>query len=200
MVSVSLTDPGIKKSEDFLNNLVQIYNENAASDKNFISETTSKFISNRLKLITLELGEVEQDVESFKKANNLTDIDTEAKLYIEGSSNYNKKVLETEIQLNMISSMMEFMKNSSSSDLLPTNIIPGENDASSLINSYNQFVLDRNRLLKTATKDNPSILKIDEKIASLKSNVSASLKQLQSNLYIQKKDLKVKEGDLNSKI
>jgi tyrosine-protein kinase Etk/Wzc len=53
---------------------------------------------------------VEQDVESFKRTNKLTDVETEAKLYIEGSSDYNKKVLETEIQLNMISSMMEFLK------------------------------------------------------------------------------------------
>lgn len=200
VVSLTLTDPVKKKSEDFLNNLVQIYNEKAASDKNFISETTSKFISNRLKLITQELGEVEQDVESFKKANNLTDIDTEAKLYIEGSSDYNKKVLEAEIQLNMISSMMEYIKKVTNSDLLPTNIISGQNDASGLINSYNQLILGRNRILKTATLENPSVIKIDQQITSLKSNVIESLKQLQANLYIQKRDLKGREGDLNSKI
>jgi tyrosine-protein kinase Etk/Wzc len=51
----------------------------------------------------------------------------------------------------MISSMMEFLKKATNSDLLPTNIIAGENDASGLINSYNQLVLDRNRILKTAT-------------------------------------------------
>ena len=48
VVSLSITDPIIKKAEDFLDQLVQIYNENAAADKNFISETTSKFIANRL--------------------------------------------------------------------------------------------------------------------------------------------------------
>jgi hypothetical protein len=32
----------------------------------------------RLKLITEELNGVEQDVQSFKKSNNLTDIDSEA--------------------------------------------------------------------------------------------------------------------------
>lgn len=200
VVSLSITDPIIKRAEDFLDQLVKIYNENAAADKNFISETTSKFIANRLTLITQELEGVEQDVESFKRTNQLTDVETEAKLYIEGSSDYNKKVLETEIQLNMIASMMEFIKKATNSDLLPTNIIAGESDASGLINSYNQLVLDRNRILKTATILNPTVIKIDQQIASLKSNVSASLKQMQSNLYIQKKDLKGKEGDLNSKI
>lgn len=200
VVSLSFTSPVKKKSEDFLNNLVQIYNENAVSDKNFISENTSKFISNRLKLISQELGEVENDVESFKKFNNLTDINTEAKIYIEGSNEYNKKVLEAEIQLNMISSMMEHIKKVTNSDLLPTNIISGENDTSGLINSYNSLILDRNRILKTATLANPTVIKLDQQINSLKLNVIESLKRLQTNLYIQRKDLKGKEEDLNSKI
>lgn len=200
VVTLSLIDPNINKAEDFLNNLVQIYNENAISDKNFISEKTSEFIVNRLKLITQELGGVEQDVESFKETNNLIDIDSEAKLFIEGSSEYNKKVLDTEIQLKVVFSLLEFMKKSNPSELLPTNIITGDNDASSLISTYNQLILDRNRILKTATDINPAVLKLDQQIASLKSNVASSLNQLKSNLLIQKRNLKFKEGVINSKI
>ena len=200
VVSLTFTSPVKQKSEDFLNNLVQIYNEKAVSDKNFISENTSKFISNRLKLISQELGDVENDVESFKKFNNLTDINTEARLYIEGSNEYNKRVLDAEIKLNMISSMMDFINKVTNSDLLPTNIISGENDASGLINSYNTLILDRNRILKTATLANPTVIKLNQQINSLKLNVIESLKRIQTNLYIQKKDLKGREDDLNSKI
>lgn len=200
VVSLTFTSPVKQKSEDFLNNLVQIYNDKAVSDKNFISENTSKFISNRLMLISQELGDVENDVESFKKYNNLTDINTEARLYIEGSNEYGKRVLDAEIKLNMISSMMEYINKVTNSELLPTNIISGENDASGLINSYNTLILDRNRILKTATLANPTVTKLDQQINSLKLNVIESLKRIQTNLYIQKKDLKGREDDLNSKI
>jgi uncharacterized membrane-anchored protein len=84
----------VERAEAFLDNMIQIYNEDAAADKNYISENTSTFI-NRLKLITQELDGVEQDVQSFKKSNNLTDIESEAKLFIEGSSEYEKKGIET---------------------------------------------------------------------------------------------------------
>jgi hypothetical protein len=47
-----------------------------------------------------ELDGVEQDVESFKKVNKLTDIDAEGS-FIEGSSEYDKKGVETEIKLNV---------------------------------------------------------------------------------------------------
>ncbi|WP_163408392.1 GumC family protein [Flavobacterium ajazii] len=200
VVTVSMTDPVQKRAEDFLDNMIQIYNENAAEDKNFISENTSKFISERLTLITQELDGVEQDVESFKKSNRLTDIESEAKLFIEGSNEYDKKGVETEIQLNVVSSLLDFIKKSTNSDLLPTNIITETGEAGGLITSYNQLVLDRNRILKSATTENPSVIKLDQQISALKANVATSLKRMQSNLQIQNRDLKSQESILNSKI
>jgi capsular exopolysaccharide synthesis family protein len=200
VVAISITDPTVKKAEVFLDNLIQIYNEDVAEDKNFISDNTSKFIANRLRLITIELDGVEHNVENFKKSNELTDINSEAKLYIEGSNEYDKKGVEAEIQLNVVSSMLDFMKKSSNSDLLPSNIISSLGDASGLISSYNQLVLDRNRILKSATAENPSVVKLDQQIASLKSTVVESLLRLQSNLNIQKRDLNRNEGVLDTKI
>ncbi|WP_427874953.1 GumC family protein [Flavobacterium sp. MMS24-S5] len=200
VVSISISDPVAKKAEEFLNNMVEIYNESAKQDKNFISENTSNFISNRLALITKELDGVEQNVESFKKSNRLTDIESDAKLYVESSNEYDKKGIETEIQLNVVYSLLDFIKKSSNSDLLPSNLILDKGDASNLINSYNQLVLDRNRVLKSATNENPTVVKLDQQISSLKLNVAETLNRMQSNLQIQNRDLKTKEGVLNSKI
>lgn len=198
VVEISLIDPVLTKAEDFLDILVQNYNEDAVADKNLISENTSKFIANRLKLITEELEGVEQDVQSFKNTNQLTDIETEAKLFIEGSSEYDKKGVEADIQLNIISSMLDFMKKSEKSDLLPANIVSGE--ATEMIGSYNQLVLDRNRIMKSATEANPTVVKIDQQLSSLKSSVASSLSRMQSNLSIQKRNLNSQEGFLNSKL
>lgn len=200
VVEISIVDPVVQKAEAFLDNLIQIYNEDAAADKSFISENTSKFVANRLLLITQELDGVEKDVQHFKTANKLTDIETEAKLFIEGSSEYNKKRVEIEIQLNMVASMLDFIKKSSNSDLLPTNMISAKGEESGLMDSYNQLVLERNRILKSATVENPTVVKLDQQLASLKMNIAESLRRLKSNLNIQKRDLKGQEGLLDSKI
>ncbi|MDP5199618.1 polysaccharide biosynthesis tyrosine autokinase [Flavobacterium sp. DG2-3] len=200
VVSLSVSDPVSQKAKDFLNTMVQIYNRDAAEDRNLISENTSTFITNRLILISEELSGVEQHVESFKKINQLADIESQAKLFIDGSNEYNKKGVETEIQLNVVSSLLDFLKKSNNSDLLPTNLISDQGESSSLMNSYNQLVLDRNRILKSATAENPAVLKLNEQISSLKSNISQSLKQAQSNLQIKIRDLKGQEGILKNKI
>lgn len=199
IVDISIIDPVREKAEYFLNNLVQNYNADAISDKNFISENTAKFIQNRLILITDELDGVEKNAESFKKSNNLTDIESEAKLFVEGSGEYNKKIVESEVQINIVSSMLEFMKKTTNSDLLPNNIVATEGEASESINSYNQLVLNRNRILKSASVSNPSVVKIDQQITSLKSNVISSLMRLQTTLGIQKRELQNFEGVLNNK-
>ena len=198
VVELSIVDPVISKAEFFLDNLVRNYNIEAVADKNFISENTSRFIANRLALITDELDGVEQNVQNFKNKNQLTDIEAEVPLFIEGSSSYDKQGVETDIQLNMISSMVDYLKKSKPSDLLPTNIVRGE--AMELIGSYNSLVLDRNRILKSATEVNPTVIKLNEQLSSLKSNVAASLSRMQSNLRIQKKDLNNQEAALNNKI
>jgi capsular exopolysaccharide synthesis family protein len=200
VVTVSIVDPITQKAELFLDHLIQIYNEDAAADKSFISENTSKFVANRLLLISQELDGVEKDVQQFKTSNKLTDIETEAKLFIEGSSEYNKKRVEIEIQLNMVASMLDFIKKSNNSDLLPTNMISAKGDESDLMDSYNQLVLERNRILKSATVANPAVVKLDQQLASLKINIAESLRRLQANLNIQKRDLRGQEGILDSKI
>jgi hypothetical protein len=106
----------------------------------------------------------EQDVESFKESNKLTDIESEAKIFLEGSNLYDQKGVEAEIQLNVVNSMLDFMKKLTQIYCL---YISSGGEAGSLINSYNALVLDRNSL-KSATAVNPSVVRIDQQIASLK--------------------------------
>lgn len=200
VVALNMTGPIMKKSEDFLNNLVLNYNEAAAADKNYISEKTAEFIANRLAKITQELDGVEQNVEGFKSSNNLIDVQSEVPVFVAGSTEYNKQVVEIDIQLNIVSSVLDFLNKSTNSDLLPTNIISGEGDASALIRSYNEFVLNRNRILKTATVNNPSVIKLDEQIKALKANIINSLLRLKSTLTIQKRDLNANKGLFDNKL
>jgi capsular exopolysaccharide synthesis family protein len=96
--------------------------------------------------------------------------------------------------------MLKFLKKSTSADLLPANLISGEGSAEYLINSYNKLILERNRILKSATVVNPTVIALDQQIASLKSNVAESLSRMQTNLTIQKRNFKGQEGLLDSKI
>ncbi|WP_394758946.1 GumC family protein [Flavobacterium sp.] len=184
VLEISYVNKVKEKSEDFLNKLVEIYNRDAILDKNLISEKTAQFINDRLGIITSELDGVEKDVEKYKRKNNITDLPTEAELYLKNSSESNKEEVIVGTQLKVVGIMIDFMKNNKHDDIIPANIVPDDNNSSALIAEYNNLVIERNRVLKSSTPENPVVIRVNDKINSLKFGISESLNKLKSSLVI----------------
>src|SRR5690606_10043581 len=119
--------------------------------------------------ISKELGDVEQSAETFKKENQLTDITSEAGVYLQNSVAFERELIETETQLRIIQSMMQFMETSSADDLIPANIVPNDQPSSELIAEHNQLLLDKNRYSVSATPQNSVIKNTDARLKELRS-------------------------------
>jgi len=203
VVELSLTDPIKEKAEHFLNNLVEIYNQEAVEDKNMISESTQNFIQERLKSITTELGAVEADAEGFKKANSLTDLVTDASLFVQTASEFEKALITAETQLRVVDVMTDFMRTKTKADLVPANIIPTEN-VGGMINpivvKHNDLVLQRNRIIKDGTAKNYILINLNQQLDDIDRNIKESLAQLKASLTIRKNDLVKQDQILKGKI
>ncbi|MBX9888389.1 MAG: polysaccharide biosynthesis tyrosine autokinase [Flavobacteriaceae bacterium] len=201
VIVLSLVDQVEQKSVVFIDELVQTYNENAVSDKEFISKNTSVFVSNRLQLINKELEGVEKDVENFKVSNKLSDIESEGQRYVTGSTEFTSKGIDLQVQLNILNSVLEYVKKSTNENSLPANLFSDvSGDASSLIGTYNSMIIDRNRMLKSATTSNPTLVKLDQQITSLRQTLLSSLEKNRSVLKIQQRNIEQNENLFNSKI
>jgi tyrosine-protein kinase Etk/Wzc len=200
IIEISYTNPVKKKAEDFLNRLVVIYNNDAIIDKNLISEKTAKFISERLGIITSELGEVEKESELYKTKNKITDIPTEAELYLNAEGDVKKSAAEISTQVKVVDIMIDFLRRNKESDIIPANIIPDDQSSNLLISEYNNLVIERNRILQSSTIDNPTVVRANEKITALKSSISESLLKLRSSLNIKSSEGNRQESILNSRI
>ena len=112
VVELSINDEVPAKAKDYLDKLVEIYNEDAINDKNLISEKTAKFINDRLGIITTELDGVERQAENYKKSKNITDIPTEAELNLRSNEEYTAQGISVTTQLNVVDMMIGHLKNS----------------------------------------------------------------------------------------
>ena len=185
---------------DYLNHLVTLYNQQAILDKQLIAQNTSDFISNRLTIIAQELGDVEKDVEKYKNNNNISDIETEVKLSLENLNDFQKSVVENEVQIKVVNDMLSHLRNSRPHDLLPSNYLK-ENAQVAAIEEVNKLIIERNKLLQNdATLENPNIVVLDKQISAIKSTILNSLRQQATSLSIIKNDLKKQEGQINSRI
>src|SRR5690606_27787452 len=195
VVELTMQDPIKEKAEDIIDEVIKVYNDDAISDKNAISESTQRFIMNRLDAISKELGDVEQSAETFKKENQLTDITSEAGVYLQITVVFERELIETETQLRLMQSNMQFMHTSSADDLIPANIVPNDRPSSELIAEHNQLLLDKNRYQVSATPKNSVIKNTDSRIKELRSSINESLSRVNASLRIRKADLE-RQGNL----
>ena len=200
-INVSTISSNSKKSEIILNKLIELYNLDAVIDKNMIASNTKTFVDDRLKLISSELQNVEMDVESYMKKNSLTDISSEAKLFLESASEYEKKIAELETQLNLVGYIESYVKdNKNQYNLIPANLGIEDKALITLIQEYNQALLERMKLKRTTNDKNPVLTQLEQQLREIRSNINLSILSIKDGLKIAKTDVLRKENQFNSKI
>lgn len=188
VVVVSLKNSSTQRGKDYINKLLEMYNINANNDKNEVAQKTAEFIDDRIGIISKELGSTEQDLENFKRSAGITDLTSEAQIALTGSAEYEKKRVENQTQINLVADLQRYMSGNDY-EVLPSNI--GLQDAASAnaIDRYNEMLVERKRLLRTSTENNPTIINLDTSIRAMRSNVQATLDATLNGLQITKTDL-----------
>lgn len=188
VVVISLRNSNTRRGKDFINKLLEMYNVNANNDKNEVAQKTAEFINERIGIISKELGSTEQDLENFKRSAGITDLSSEAQIALTGNAEYEKKRVENQTQINLVMDLQRYMQGNEY-EVLPSNI--GLQDAASAgaIDRYNEMLVERKRLLRTSTENNPTIINLDTSIRAMRSNVQATLDATLKGLQITKEDL-----------
>ena len=185
---ISLKNSNVQRGKDFINKLLEMYNINTNNDKNEVAQKTAEFINERISIISKELGSTEKDLESFKRGAGITDLTSDAQIALTGSAEYEKKRVENQTQINLLQDLQKYMQNEGY-EVLPSNIGLQDVNLAAAINRYNDVLVERKRLLRTSTENNPTIINLDTSIGAMKENVQVSLDRVLRGLYITKADL-----------
>ena len=190
VATVSLINTNIQRGQDFINKLMEMYNRNTNNDKNEVAEKTREFINERIKIIDEELGNTEEKLETFKRNAGLTDISSDAQLAVSGNAEYEKKRVENGTQINLVRDLAKYINNPLNEyEVLPSNIGLTDNGLTTQLERYNELVVERKRLLRTSTENNPMIINLDMSIRAMKANVKAAIDGTLQGLLIVKADL-----------
>ncbi len=190
VITISTVTDMPRRAIDFINKEIEHYNLDAVMDKQLMASNTAAFIDERLRLIERELSSAEDDVEYYKKKNGIVDIGEEAKLYLAESTEYRKRAAEIETQLNLTQFVGDFVADDTKrNNLIPANLGISDEALVALINEYNNTLLRRMRIQRTAADDNPVISQMDNQLSLLRENVISSIANVRSTLLISKSDL-----------
>lgn len=190
IVVLSLKTTNKQRGISFLDGLIDMYNRSAVEEKNEVATKTALFIDNRIKVLTDELGETEKNLEKYKKREGLTELSSNAQLYLQKGAEYEAKRVECETQLNLVLSLKNYLADEANrGNVIPSNI--GLNDAGLIeqINQYNTLLLARVKLLQTTSENNPVVAQQTLQMNGLFENIKLLVSNVEKGLNISLSDL-----------
>lgn len=110
IVRITVLDSQYKRAQDYLNELIKVYNDDANESKNEVALKTDSFINERILMVSNELGMSDSRLEGFKKSNKLMDLTSDADAAYKGLESYQKQQVELQTQLMLIKSLMDYMQ------------------------------------------------------------------------------------------
>lgn len=187
---MTIRDYNVERAEDFLKQLADCYNRQANADKNEIAVKTEEFINGRLEKIDSELGTTEGQLEDYKKRHNLTNLKLDATETLAQASQYSTKLSEAKSQIQLLDYLREYVDNPANKyQIIPSNVGLADGASTALINRYNQSVLDRNRMLRTASEIAPQVMTLTSTLDELQRSIRVALLQARRSADIQRQGI-----------
>lgn len=187
---LSISDKNEKRAEDFLSQLVICYNRQANADKNELAMKTEDFVNERIAKIVEELGTTEGNLENFKKSNSLADLKLDATSAYELSGEYSAKLVEANTQIELLKYLRQYVDDPKNNyQLIPSNVGLMDLSSMELIKTFNENVLMRNKLLRTASELSPQVQALTSTLDELQRSIHEALGQAAKSADIQKNNI-----------
>jgi tyrosine-protein kinase Etk/Wzc len=201
VIDMALIYPLQKKGEDILNTLIDKYTITNLNDKNAIADSTYKFIRERINKIALELGDVENKVESFKKSNQLADMSEQSKLLVQTTSTFQSDLAKAETQVTVLNDLETYLKDKSKNKrVFPTSLLPSDMVFSSLMEQYNLLLIERDKQLLSVTEESPFIQNIDSQISGLRNGILSNIQSTRNTFLVTRDKLRSQLSQVEGKI
>ena len=201
VIDLSVKDYSTQRAEDVLNTLISVYNENWVKDRNQIAISTSMFINERLGVIERELGNVDEEISSYKSEHLLPDVQAASNMYMNQSSQTNAQILALNNQLYMARYIRDYLSNEQNRfQLLPANSGIESTNIESQIVEYNTKLLQRNSLVANSSEQNPLVVDMDQALVAMREAIITSIDNQLVTLNTQLESLQRTEKQTTSRI
>ena len=189
VLNLSMENALPEKGKAILAKLLEEYTFTALSDKNLEATNTLNFIETRLKLVTSELGSVEQDVEQYRTSRGITDLSTESSLFLEKAKENDGKLNEVDIQLKVLEGVERYLKSNTSSSVAPATLMVSDPVLTGYLSQLADLELQYEKTARTTQPGNPFLETINKQVSNIRQAISDNVSNQKNSLLITKKSL-----------
>lgn len=180
IIHVSYLDNVPARGVDFVNALVDFYNRDIIEDKNRSAMQTEAFILDRLVMISDELRDVENRLQAYRQAHNITDIQAQSALNLNLQSNYQGQLAECEASMAVLDDIERIVQTTGTYELLPSAV--EDESISEIIEQYNLRVNQLHRALEGSTENSPLVVSMEDELNRQKVRIMQTIGGAKRNL------------------
>ena len=181
-ISISITGPNKKRNEAIVNSLIKITQSDQVQDKQQIYSLSLDFIENRLNILTQSLDSLNQETLNIKADNLIFTPEAQTTTALSNISKIEDESSKLSVQLDLANEIKRNLESSQGYSLLPSNVGIENVSVNQLIGSYNELVLQRNKLLTGATERNPLVEQLSSQLSEVKGNILQSVQNYISSI------------------
>jgi capsular exopolysaccharide synthesis family protein len=200
ILDIAIKGQNKSKNEDILNALIDQFNADGIDDNRLVAKRTEEFVIERLEFLVSELDTVEGGLATFKSENDLVEIENNATALFGKSTEAELRVFEISNQLSLTKNFKEELLKQEEYDLLPARIGITNDNINSFTDTYNEKILERERLLISSTLENPTVKEAERLIGQLRKNILNTINNYISSLEYSLKEVRRREREFDSTI
>ena len=187
MANILLTDENVLRGIDYVNALVDAYNQRANDEKNAEARKTDEFVNARLAMVDAELGSSDAAWENSKKNFQITDPQVDAEEVMTKKGEYEAQMVSFGTQIQLQDYLNEYINNPANLyELIPVNVGVYGGDALPMVSQHNALINQRRELLKSVSEKSPMVQKLTQSIQELHPNIQTAMKRDRQSLMIKK--------------
>ena len=212
ILSITLQDENLMRGIDFVNHLVDAYNQRANDEKNEEARKTDEFVNARLAKIDAELGSSDAAWENSKKNFQITEPSVDAQEVMTKKSVYETELVAIGTELQLHDYLSEFVNDPANLfEIIPAGISAGASTAAgsdagasassngsagtaSLLAQHNSLVNQRNNLLKSVSELSPQLQRVTQSIRELHPVIQTALKRDRQSIVMRQNTLQREYG------
>lgn len=214
--NVSLTDENLLRGIDFVNHLVDAYNQRANDEKNEEARKTDEFVNERLAKVDAELTSSDAAWENSKKNFQITTPEVDAQEALTKKSTYEAQLVAIGTELQLHDYLSEYVNDPANLyEIIPAGMVGGAGAGSesgslaasggtagtaSLLTQHNTLVNQRKDLLKSVSEMSPQLQRVNQSIQELQPAIQTALKRDRQQIVMRQNTLMREYGKYSGRI
>ena len=184
-IDLTIVDASKERGCDILNTMMALYNERRIDRKSECALADIAFLEQRIANVSAQLMQTEVELQDYKTKSMLVSAELEVPVLLQQDIAVSEELIKLQVEEMTLKSIFNHLQDEEKKyALIPMSESLGDDNAASVIRTYNELILKRNSMLKSAKEGNIVLQQLTDQIDAMRINAIDNVKRLQDQWRI----------------